>query len=336
MSVLREYMGVALVVLSLGLSTGVLLPPCTDLMKENGCHSLQNICSDILASAICPSYCGLCHKAITKPVDFCIDHNPICRTMPNICHNSLGPFLCGKTCHSCVTAGVSKTTAPVASFPSTPSPNVDVTSTATSAHVSAATKPVDTCIDHDPICSTMSDVCSNPLGPALCGKTCHSCVTAGSTMTTTPATTSPTSTPSTTAAVTTTPATTSTATITTSPSTPKAIQRSCYTCGDANTGTHCTIMETIVPKASPCPSDAGFCMTDIFQHTDGSTKYIRRCVHEGACQRQWYEQTSDNSECVDVDPTTLSSDITCRYCCTTDDCNSGNMPARNTLYKPKH
>ncbi|XP_071096131.1 integumentary mucin A.1-like [Haliotis cracherodii] len=240
--------------------------------------------------------------------------------MADICSNPIGPALCAKTCHSCQPA---------------------------------TTVAVDTCKDHDSICSTMVGICNNPIGPTLCAKTCHACPTATpSTTTTTPTTqpntTTPTpsattiTTPTTPSAATTTPTAPSITTITTPPapsttsiSTGKAIERLCFQCGNADTATYCTISETIMPNSYPCTQDKGFCMTDVYQHTDTTTKFIRRCVNETTCNRQWYEQTSGNSECVDVDPTTVSSAITCSYCCTTDNCNSLVVPDRHTLYKPK-
>ncbi|XP_048245368.1 uncharacterized protein LOC124138448 isoform X2 [Haliotis rufescens] len=299
--------------------------PCQD--HDPICSTMMGICSSSVGRYMCGKTCNSCSTGTIKPVDPCQDHDPICSTMMDICSNPVGRYMCGKTCNSCSTG---------------------------------TTKPVDPCQDHDPVCTTIVGICNNPIGPHMCGKTCNSCSTAAATtgIPSAPTTTSATTTATTPAAksgsssstisvstlsVSTPPAATNgntSAHVTTASArtstTGKPSHRTCYQCGDINKGTFCTIGQIIMPSSSPCPADKAFCMTDLFHHIDGSTKYIRRCVAQVMCLRQWYQQTSDKSECVDVDPTTISTDITCRYCCTTDDCNSGNMPVRNTLYKPKH
>ncbi|XP_067660275.1 mucin-2-like [Haliotis asinina] len=145
--------------------------------------------------------------------------------------------------------------------------------------------------------------------------------------------TSTTTTPTSTA--TPTEATSTVHTTTASPTTP-AVHRSCYQCGSVDDGTYCTLQDIYIPHATSCPAGTGFCMTDIEQNIDGTTNYIKRCVNQNQCEKLWYEQTSDISECVDMDPTSLMSAMTCRYCCTTDNCNGGKIPAKETLYNPKN
>ncbi|XP_046561230.1 integumentary mucin C.1-like [Haliotis rubra] len=217
--------------------------------------------------------------------------------------------------------------------PTTTASSTATTATTTSSTCSTPTKPSSTSTSTTTPASTATSTTTTPTSTA----------TPTAVPTTPPSTTSPststiptstTSTPTSTATPTTPPSTahTTTTTLATTP----AVHRTCYQCGSVDDGTYCTLQDIYIPHASSCPAGTSFCMTDIEQHVDGTTNYIKRCVDQNQCQKLWYEQTSDISECVDMDPTTLMSAMTCRYCCTTDNCNGGKIPAKETLYNPKN
>ncbi|XP_067661014.1 uncharacterized protein [Haliotis asinina] len=337
------------------------LPPCLDLVDEHKCPTLPNICSNKLAGDICPEFCGLCQKvtpSASLPVCDSSAREDNCPLVPNVCSDKVAPYFCPEFCGFCARQG--KGTTP-SDATSSYSAATTVPSTAPST-TNPTTVGAGTCSDHSPVCSSIADICQRTFGLQLCEKSCSTCVsdnkTTGTTLapSITPASsattavtsssaTAPTSTSIFTIATSTTTNSTSTtysstrstvtSTVTTTKA-PTAVHRSCYQCGNVDDGTYCTLQDIYIPHATSCPTGTNFCMTDIEQNIYGTTKYIKRCVNKQQCEKLWYQQTSDISECVDIDPTSLMSSVTCRYCCTTDNCNSGKVPASQHLYKPKH
>ncbi|XP_067660794.1 salivary glue protein Sgs-3-like isoform X1 [Haliotis asinina] len=402
MSMLCGVMKSALILLALALSTGTSQAAVACQDHDVVCSTMEDVCSDPLGPTLCPETCHACPtEAVTMALDLCQDHHIACSTVVGICSHSFGPELCGKTCHACSSAPTStQSTSAAITNPRAPSTAITTTSTAPSTAITkteTATSTATTTVSAWPSTATSTTSTTppttttqtSPFTPSITTHAAPSTVNA-TTPTPSPTITATTSTaPSTatmpsiygsspsatsrTAASTTLdtapPATTNTSSTTdngtaatrttgaqasewssntvyssvgvptgiptSKPTSGKVIERSCFQCGEETTGTYCTIMETIMPRPYPCPEDTRFCMTEVYQHIDTSTKYIRRCVDEATCNMQWYQQTSGNSECVGVDPTTLSSNVTCRYCCTTDNCNYGIIPNSNTLYKPQ-
>ncbi|XP_046570414.1 integumentary mucin C.1-like isoform X2 [Haliotis rubra] len=364
MSVLRGVMKTALVLLALGLSTGTSQAAVACQDHDVICSTTADVCSDPLGPKLCPETCHACPTETvtmpTKGAGACEDHHIACSTVVDICSHSFGPALCAKTCDACPSAPSTVTTttptAPSTVTTTTPTAPSTVTTTTPTAPSTVTTTTPTAPSTVNSTTPTVSPTTTTTTSTAPSTATTHgSSPSAKSTATTTtpdtptsaPAATTNTS-PTTDNGPTTTGAQTSpwsssavysSASVpseipTSKPTAGKVLKRSCLQCGDETRGIFCTIMETIIPKSYPCPEGMGFCMSDVQQHMDATTKYRRRCVDEATCNMQWYKQTSGNSECVGVDPTTLSSNVTCMYCCTTDNCNTGIIPNSKTLYKP--
>ncbi|GFR91866.1 hypothetical protein ElyMa_004339000 [Elysia marginata] len=111
---------------------------------------------------------------------------------------------------------------------------------------------------------------------------------------------------------------------------PAVSTRSCYQCGTDSVP--CTPFELLVSQPSPCAPGLGYCGSYVVQSSSGR-KVVKKCINFDTCFKDWYEESSDLTECVTFDPRDASKDIKCNYCCVGDDCNKGVKPATSSLYK---
>eukprot|EP00931_Biecheleriopsis_adriatica_P024013 TRINITY_DN15059_c0_g1_i1.p1 TRINITY_DN15059_c0_g1~~TRINITY_DN15059_c0_g1_i1.p1 ORF type:complete len:533 (-),score=90.90 TRINITY_DN15059_c0_g1_i1:113-1654(-) len=112
------------------------------------------------------------------------------------------------------------------------------------------------------------------------------------------------------------------------------VRGNCYQCGDADTGTPCSVRELLLGKPLPCPDSKPLCMNDVRQ--DGTSRYtIKRCVSLEVCRTDWFAESSDLSRCATFDPD-KGAEVTldCHFCCRGAECNKGYRPPRDTWWKP--
>jgi len=104
----------------------------------------------------------------------------------------------------------------------------------------------------------------------------------------------------------------------------------CVTCGNYEGNYPCTIAEIMIGPSESCPLDKPYCMNDIVQQ-GSDVSYYKRCVNEEVCKALWLQGTSGNANCMNYDPGT-AQDIICHFCCSGDECNYDDVPAKDTLY----
>ncbi|CAG2242353.1 unnamed protein product [Mytilus edulis] len=122
--------------------------------------------------------------------------------------------------------------------------------------------------------------------------------------------------------------TTNVITSTTKPTTNKRI--SCMVC----TGPPVICEKLYNPELCSDPNKP-LCLTEVANQQDGSRTVIRRCGTEAECRRDWWSGSSDNDKCINFDINYIYTlQFQCTYCCTTDNCNDGGIPAKSTLYRP--
>ncbi|GFR63395.1 succinate dehydrogenase [ubiquinone] flavoprotein subunit, mitochondrial [Elysia marginata] len=92
-------------------------------------------------------------------------------------------------------------------------------------------------------------------------------------------------------------------------------------------------MELLLGQPQPCPQGTSYCMVDISQ-TAGAREVRKRCVDRPTCQREWYDETSDEDKCITFDPRDTSRRLVCHFCCVTDDCNRQLKPAQSSWFTP--
>ncbi|KAK3720935.1 hypothetical protein RRG08_047501 [Elysia crispata] len=111
--------------------------------------------------------------------------------------------------------------------------------------------------------------------------------------------------------------------------------RSCLQCGDPVSGKPCGPGDLLLGMSQPCPANHNFCMNDIYEKAgDGKTIY-KRCVDEAECKNKWFKESSDSPECTEYNPRgSVTSDLTCHFCCTSDGCNIPTKPVESTLWTP--
>ncbi|RUS87388.1 hypothetical protein EGW08_004842, partial [Elysia chlorotica] len=110
---------------------------------------------------------------------------------------------------------------------------------------------------------------------------------------------------------------------------PAVSTRSCYQCGSDTTP--CTPYELLVSQPTPCAPGLEYCGSYVTQ-VGRVREVVKKCISFESCFADWYQVSSDLSECVNFDPRDASRDITCNYCCVNDDCNTGVKPAISSLY----
>ncbi|XP_046575750.1 hemicentin-1-like [Haliotis rubra] len=101
----------------------------------------------------------------------------------------------------------------------------------------------------------------------------------------------------------------------------------CETCSGGTCG--------IFPgKDTPCSIMTPFCMNTVIVKKDESRIVTKSCASSGDCETKWWQQTSDQDRCTNMQPgNPYMEDFTCSYCCTTPGCNKDVFPKKDTLYK---
>ena len=108
----------------------------------------------------------------------------------------------------------------------------------------------------------------------------------------------------------------------------------------------------LIYAPAPCndPNNR-FCITYMQNAADGSRVVQRGCGSFNRCVTEWYQGTSDNDKCRDVNDHTLALDFTCTFCCYGTDwswtnfqntysqkgapnCNNNIRPEEPYLYQP--
>lgn len=84
-----------------------------------------------------------------------------------------------------------------------------------------------------------------------------------------------------------------------------------------------------------CPAGHPYAMNQLSISANGPVDIIKKCASRKQCQREWWEETSDRTECTDYNPAGLPSgyDFKCSFCCKTDHCNTDLLPAEATLFE---
>ncbi|XP_061194939.1 mucin-2-like [Saccostrea echinata] len=145
-------------------------------------------------------------------------------------------------------------------------------------------------------------------------------------------TTTPTSTTTPTTLLKTTPTsgtTMPTSTTATPTSTTTMPTTTCYLCN----GMPVYICEQFTTPLQCDTVDQQFCLNILVNNRDGSRTLDRRCVTEQECRQEWWEKTSDRSECSGYDPSSYTAkNFTCSYCCSSPQCNKNIVP--DDLYVP--
>ncbi|XP_078334015.1 uncharacterized protein LOC144625706 [Crassostrea virginica] len=108
--------------------------------------------------------------------------------------------------------------------------------------------------------------------------------------------------------------------------------RTCHVCGDSDNGISCSTQSIYLGSLQQCAPGEDFCMTDLLQDGQQYPKTFKRCVTELECRNKWLHQTSDLDHCTDYGNTIVNGQFSCHFCCTSDGCNSGQVPDKPTLY----
>ncbi|GFO04570.1 hypothetical protein PoB_003107500 [Plakobranchus ocellatus] len=117
------------------------------------------------------------------------------------------------------------------------------------------------------------------------------------------------------------------------PATPRAAvsTRSCFQCGSPSSP--CSVYDLLVGQPTPCAPGLDYCITYVTQ-MGGGRGVVKKCVDRATCHKDWYELSSDLTECMNFDSRYLRFDLQCSYCCVGDNCNKGVKPDFSTLYDP--
>merc|ERR1712154_352953 len=100
--------------------------------------------------------------------------------------------------------------------------------------------------------------------------------------------------------------------------------RSCYQCGDSTAP--CSAFDLLLGGSTSCPTGTDYCMVDV-KVMAGTKSVVKRCVDQPTCYREWYQLSSNRSQCMNFDPARGdNSDLDCHFCCVTDGCNMGYKP----------
>lgn len=95
----------------------------------------------------------------------------------------------------------------------------------------------------------------------------------------------------------------------------------------------------LIPGLDPseqCSAATPFAVTTFKNSDDGSQVFTKSCGSQNFCERDWWQGTSDRTECIQFDTDqTYYRNFECSYCCTSDNCNQNAFPPKNTLYKGK-
>ncbi|XP_046581808.1 uncharacterized protein LOC124289246 [Haliotis rubra] len=106
-----------------------------------------------------------------------------------------------------------------------------------------------------------------------------------------------------------------------------AVPAVCNVCS----GGPCGILPAM-EKTMKCPPAEPFCMNSVNKDAQGHLTYVKECAGQPRCEKLWWEQTSDDQNCIPLN-TGYSGELQCHYCCTKDGCNRDFVPKTDTLYK---
>ncbi|XP_052673055.1 integumentary mucin C.1-like isoform X2 [Crassostrea angulata] len=108
--------------------------------------------------------------------------------------------------------------------------------------------------------------------------------------------------------------------------------RSCHICGDNDNGIPCDTRSIYTGNLQQCGPGEDFCMTDLIHNGQPFPTIFKRCVREEECRNKWLHQTSDLEHCTNYGNVLVEGHYSCHFCCTSDGCNSNQIPEKSTLY----
>ncbi|XP_071154031.1 uncharacterized protein [Mytilus edulis] len=194
----------------------------------------------------------------------------------------------------------------------------------TSGPTSAVSLPTQaTCIDHDVRCSQYQvNICGASVSQAFvistCAKTCNKCAEYFASLQVQTA-------PTTTAA----PAAQPVGTTAAAPSTQSI---TCNTCGDIDQLIPCYSRDVYGNSStSVCPAGYDYCMTDVYQDTNGNTDVFKRCVTKQVCDSKWTNDSATHNYCTQYGVVNNPNAHECHFCCTGDLCNVNMKPSYSSL-----
>ncbi|XP_052686366.1 uncharacterized protein LOC128165644 isoform X4 [Crassostrea angulata] len=106
----------------------------------------------------------------------------------------------------------------------------------------------------------------------------------------------------------------------------------CHVCGDNANGKSCDLRSIYTGNLQQCGQGEDFCMTDLIHDGQAYPKIYKRCVTEEECRNKWLHQTSDLEHCTNYGNVLVEGSFSCHFCCTSDGCNSKQIPSKSTLY----
>ncbi|XP_034304454.2 uncharacterized protein [Magallana gigas] len=106
----------------------------------------------------------------------------------------------------------------------------------------------------------------------------------------------------------------------------------CHVCGDNDNGISCDLRSIYTGNLQQCGPGEDFCMTDLIHDGQAYPKIYKRCVTEEECRNKWLHQTSHLEPCTNYGNVLLEGSFSCHFCCTSDGCNSKQIPNKSTLY----
>nr|XP_034336678.1 integumentary mucin C.1 isoform X8 [Crassostrea gigas] len=110
------------------------------------------------------------------------------------------------------------------------------------------------------------------------------------------------------------------------------VVRKCYSCGDSLNSIPCDTRAIYVGNVQDCGPGEDYCMTDLIHTGQTFPSIYKRCVTEDECRNKWLHQTSDLEHCTNYGNVLVEGHYSCHFCCTSDGCNSKQIPDKSTLY----
>lgn len=106
----------------------------------------------------------------------------------------------------------------------------------------------------------------------------------------------------------------------------------CHVCGDDDNGIPCDTRSIYTGDPQQCGPGEDFCMTDLIHNGQPLPTIFKRCVTEEECRNKWLHQTSDLEHCTNYGNVVVEGHYICHFCCTSDGCNSNQIPDKSTVY----
>nr|XP_034336663.1 thrombospondin-1 isoform X4 [Crassostrea gigas] len=108
--------------------------------------------------------------------------------------------------------------------------------------------------------------------------------------------------------------------------------RQCHICGDSSNSIPCDIRSIYVGNLQDCAPGENYCMTDLIHNGQTFPSIYKRCVTEEECRNKWLHQTSNLEHCTNYGNVLVRGHYSCHFCCTSDGCNSKQIPDNSSLY----